>query len=93
LTPEQSAEVARRSAEILAGLPAITPAEAEPAMRSLLEELGLSAGQVFGQLREAVTGQRVSPPLFETMEIIGKDKVLERVHAAVEILLNYPDGE
>jgi glutamyl-tRNA synthetase len=93
MTPEQSAEVARRSAEIIAGLPSLSPDAAEPALRALMEELGLSAGQVFGQLREAVTGQRVSPPLFETMEIIGKEKVLERVRAAVEILLNYPDGE
>jgi glutamyl-tRNA synthetase len=33
-----------------------------------------------------VTGQTVSPPLFESMEIVGKEKVLERVRAAIEIL-------
>jgi glutamyl-tRNA synthetase len=33
-------------------------------------------------LRSSVTGQRVSPPLFETMEIIGKDKVLARIRDA-----------
>ncbi len=38
------------------------------------EENGFSAGQVFGTLRVAVTGQRVSPPLFESMEIIGMKK-------------------
>ena len=45
-------------------------------MRLLAEELGLSAGQLFGILRVAVTGQKVSPPLFESMAIIGKEKVL-----------------
>jgi glutamyl-tRNA synthetase len=34
----------------------------------------------------AVTGQKVSPPLFESMEIIGKEKVLERLQKAIEIL-------
>ncbi len=59
---------------------------AEPALRSLVEELGLSAGQVFGLLRAAVTGQTVSPPLFESMAIIGRKKVLERVAAAEKVL-------
>jgi glutamyl-tRNA synthetase len=93
LTPEQSAEIARRSAEVLSGLPSFAPDIAEPSMRALVEELGLSAGQVFGQVREAITGQRVSPPLFETMEIIGKETVIARLEQAVEILSNYPGSE
>jgi glutamyl-tRNA synthetase len=93
LTPEQSAEIARRSAEVIAGLPSLDPEVAEPPMRALVEELGLSAGQVFGQIREAITGQRVSPPLFETMEIIGREKVLARLIQAAEILEDYPESE
>lgn len=86
LTAAQSAEVARRAYVILDALPEITPALAEPPMRALVEELGLSAGQVFGILRVAVTGQTVSPPLFESMEIVGKEKVLARLRAAIEVL-------
>jgi glutamyl-tRNA synthetase len=41
---------------------------------------------VFGILRVAVTGQKVSPPLFESMEIIGKEKVLERLNRAIQLL-------
>ena len=55
-------------------------------MRKLVEATGLSAGQVFGILRMTVTGQTVSPPLFESMEIVGKEKVLERVKKGIEIL-------
>jgi len=51
-----------------------------------VEGSGLNAGQVFGILRVAVTGQKVSPPLFESMEIIGREKVLERLKKAVEML-------
>ena len=47
---------------------------------------GISPNQVFGSLRVAVTGQTVSPPLFESMEIVGKEKVLERLKQAIEML-------
>jgi glutamyl-tRNA synthetase len=86
LTAAQSADVARQAYAILDALPKITPASAEPPMRLLVERLGLSANQVFGILRVAVTGQTVSPPLFESMEIVGKANVLERLKNAIEIL-------
>ncbi len=87
LTPAQSAEVARRSYDVLAALPDLSVETTEPPMRALVEELGLSAGQVFGILRVAVTGQKISPPLFETMAVIGRDKVLERIRRAADLLL------
>jgi len=86
LDAKQSAEIARKSYEILSGLNEITHAVAEPPMRAYVEGSGFSAGQVFGILRVAMTGQKVSPPLFESMEIIGRDKVLERLKNAVGVL-------
>ncbi len=86
LDARQSAEIARKSYEILAALPELTHATAEPPMRAYVEQSGYSANQVFGILRVATTGQKVSPPLFESMEIIGKEKVLKRVQKAIEIL-------
>jgi glutamyl-tRNA synthetase len=86
LTTGQSLDVARQAYEILAALPEFSPATAEPPMRALVEQLGLSPNQVFGILRAAVTGQTVSPPLFESMEIVGKEKVLERLEKAISIL-------
>jgi glutamyl-tRNA synthetase len=52
--------------------------------------MGISAGQLFGILRAAVTGQTVSPPLFESMAVIGKEKVLERIQRAIELLSSMP---
>lgn len=86
MTAAQSAEAAKRAYALLRSLPEITLATAEPPMRLLAEESGLQAGQLFGILRVAVTGQKVSPPLFESMEIIGKQKVLERVQQAILML-------
>ena len=87
LNAAQSAEILRQSSQILAALPEIRHDLAEPPMRNLVEQLGLSPNQVFGILRVAVTGQPVSPPLFESMEIVGKEKVLERLKLAIEILV------
>ena len=67
-------------------LPEISAQSAEEPMRLLAEEMGLKVGVLFGILRVAITGQPVSPPLFESMEIIGREKVLHRVRNAIEIL-------
>ncbi len=86
LTSAQSADVARKALGVLSELTDLTPAAAEPPLRKLVEELGLAPNQVFGILRVAVTGQTVSPPLFESMEIVGKEKVLDRLRKAIELL-------
>lgn len=88
LDARQSAEVARKVYEILAALPDLSHQTAEPPLRAFVEASGLSANQVFGLVRVAVTGQKVSPPLFETIEIIGKEKVLQRLQHAIALLEN-----
>jgi glutamyl-tRNA synthetase len=90
LDPRASAGIARKIHEVLEGLPDLAPETAEPPMRILVEQSGYSTNQVFGILRAAVTGQTVSPPLFESMEIVGKEKVLARVRNAIEILEKNP---
>ena len=86
LDERQSAQIARKSLEILAALPDLSHQNAEPPMRAYVESSGLNINQVFGIMRAAVTGQKVSPPLFESMEIIGREKVLERLEHAVRLL-------
>ena len=86
MSAAQSAQAVRRAYELLAGLEEISPVTAEAPLRGLAEELGLSVGQFFGILRSAVTGQTVSPPLLESMEIIGKETVLKRIQTGAERL-------
>lgn len=86
LDAKQSAEIVQKTYDILASLPDLSHQIAEPPMREFVETSGLSANQVFGIMRVAVTGQKVSPPLFESMEIIGKEKVLQRLQKARVIL-------
>ena len=86
LTTSQTKEIAQKAYELLKTFSTMEVAVVEPPMRELVEESGLSLGQVFGILRVAVTGQKVSPPLFESMEIVGREKVLQRVKAAIDLL-------
>ncbi|MFN2151022.1 MAG: glutamate--tRNA ligase, partial [Anaerolineales bacterium] len=86
LTAAESAEVAQKAYNLLASLPEITHETAEAPMRLLAEEMGIKPGQLFGIIRVAVTGQSVSPPLFESMEIIGRQKSLERIQNGIAML-------
>ena len=86
MSAAESANAARQAYEVLAALPEISHATAEGPMRALADELGLKAGQLFGIIRVAVTGQRVSPPLFESMVIVGREEVLRRIDDAVGVL-------
>lgn len=52
---------------------------------SLIEELGLKPRIAFGSVRIAVTGSTISPPLFESMELLGKSGCLERISAALAL--------
>lgn len=58
----------------------------ESLLRATGKELELSGRQFFGALRSAITGRTATPPLFEMMEVMGQDRVIERLAAAVEEL-------
>ena len=55
-------------------------------MKVFAKEHDLKNGQVFGALRVAVTGQKISPPTFETMEILGKAESLRRIDTGIDVL-------
>jgi glutamyl-tRNA synthetase len=88
MSAQESAQAAQKAGQILESLPEFSAENTEQAMRQLVEELGLKPGQLFGILRAAVTGQSVSPPLFESMAIIGKEKTLDRIRNAIQMLHN-----
>lgn len=60
----------------------------EGGLRALLEELDAKPRFVFQPLRVAVTGVMVSPPLFESIEILGRERTLERLDKAAEVALD-----
>jgi glutamyl-tRNA synthetase len=86
LTPAQSADALHAAREILAAGPGFDPAAAEEELRALAEKLGCKPGVLFGMMRSAITGQAVSPPLFASMQIIGRETFLARLEAAETVL-------
>ncbi len=85
MTQEETAAALRNTAENLATADFAAPV-LEELLRAASEELGLTPRRFFGTLRWAVTGRNVSPPLFETMEVLGRERVAPRLQAAIDRL-------
>jgi glutamyl-tRNA synthetase len=76
--------VVRASADALAALTSWTTEAIEEALRvRLVDEMGLKPRNAFGPVRVAVTGRRISPPLFESLELLGRERSLSRLTSAV----------
>lgn len=75
-------EILTRAETTLAIVEAFDPQALEVAIRQLARELGLSAGKVIQPLRIAVAGKQTSPGIFETLSLLGRDRVLERLAMA-----------
>jgi glutamyl-tRNA synthetase len=75
--------------KIIANIP-WTTGELEKGFRVLAEQLCLKPGQLFSSLRMAITGRAVSPPLFETMEAMGKERVQAHIREAIDKLTKLP---
>jgi glutamyl-tRNA synthetase len=79
---EQAAQVLGAAHDALAELPEWSTEAIEGALRgALIDGLGLKPKVAFGPVRLAITGRRVSPPLFESMELLGREPSLARIAA------------
>jgi glutamyl-tRNA synthetase len=76
-------EVVRIARDALESLGKWTTDAIEAALRAaLIDGLGLKPRVAFGPVRVAVTGSRISPPLFESLELLGRETTLTRLGAA-----------
>jgi glutamyl-tRNA synthetase len=81
---EEGRNVAAAAREALAGVGDWTTEAIEAALRAkLVDELGLKPRNAFGPVRVAITGRRISPPLFESLELLGREASLARLDAAL----------
>ena len=79
---DRSTDVLDAAVAVLDGLDEWTTASLEDALRgALVEGLEVSPRHAFGPLRVAISGRRVSPPLFESMEVLGRESTLHRLTA------------
>ena len=77
--PETTKERLRLYRERLAALPEFDKETAEVVLRELVEELGIKPGLIIHPVRVAVTGRTVGPPLFDCLELLGRERVLKRL--------------
>ena len=80
-----SGPVLAEARETLAAVDPFTAEPIEAALRGLAERLGKKPREAFGPIRAAVTGSRISPGLFESLELLGRDESLARLEAALAV--------
>ena len=90
LTPQKgSAEMALKALErarTVVETAEFSHAGLDGVLRAEAVSLGIKAGQMFQPIRVAVCGRKVAPPLFETLEVLGRETSLERIDQAIEML-------
>ena len=86
VTDSSAKDVLKRSLKELEPLGEWTHERIEAALRSsLIEDMGLKPRIAFGAVRIATTGSTISPPLFESMELLGKEASLSRISTALAL--------
>ncbi|MBS44965.1 MAG: glutamate--tRNA ligase [Nocardioides sp.] len=84
LLDDTGRDVVKAAHEAVAALDTWSTDAIQTALQTaLVEERGLKPRVAFGPVRVAITGRRVSPPLFESMELLGRDRSLARLESAV----------
>jgi glutamyl-tRNA synthetase len=98
LPPYETSELVPQKGDAAMALKALTKAREvlaatefkhdalDAALRAAAQELKLKAGQMFQPIRVAVCGRKNAPPLFETLEVLGKEKTLARIETAISYL-------
>jgi len=79
------AQILAAADEALASLEPFEAASIEAALRDAADRLGLKPRQAFQPIRVAVTGSKVSPGLFESIEVLGRETTLNRLRAAAAV--------
>jgi glutamyl-tRNA synthetase len=79
-----AAENLARARDALAAVEEFDVAHVEQALNALVEELDVKPGKLFQPIRVALTGTTVSPGIFETVAVLGRDEALARIDRALE---------
>lgn len=91
MTRRETIEALKASLEVAERVEPFDHQTLETEFRALTERLGLRTSQLFMSIRVACTGRTATPPLFETMEVLGRERVLARLRRAIELLEAQPE--
>ena len=83
----------RESRNLLADIEPFDADSLNAELRQLADETGMKAGQLFTPIRVALTSKRIAPPLFETMEVLGRERTIKRLERALGLALKSQSSE
>jgi glutamyl-tRNA synthetase len=89
--PEQALLALQAAHATLAAVDPFGTADIEAALRALADKLGIKGGTLFTLIREAVTARPVTPPLFDTLGVLGRPRTLARIEQALQVLTLLPN--
>ena len=92
MTVATSRNALQQARDTLGALPDFEVETVDNALRALADEQGLKLGQFLGVVRVAVSGKMVAPPLFETLSILGRERVIARIDRGLEALSTLATG-
>ena len=92
MDPDSTGAALKAASQGLSSLDAFDASSIEAMLRPLAKELGIKTGQLLGTLRAATTGQKVSPPIFESIEVLGRDRTLTSIGNAIDTLHYHTPG-
>ena len=78
--------ILQKSADYIEGLEAYTQEELENVFKRIMEETDLKFGKIAQPLRVAITGTTMSPGIFEMLLALGKDKTIQRIKSAIQLI-------
>lgn len=93
MTAQESHAALNMTRERLEKLPLFDEESLEKSLRQMVDDLCLTAGQLFGIIRIAVTGKKVAPPLFGTLALLGRERARRRINLALEHLTRLARSE
>ncbi len=79
-------EILTEAYKTLEGISKFEASRIEEKLKDIAKKLKVKKKQLFQPIRVAVTGKRVSPPLYESLEILGKERTLQRIRKALSLL-------
>jgi len=85
-SPKEAVFIAEEVLGLLREIQTWELAALEPVLTAYMQKMQLTPREFFGFLREVISAQRITPPLFECMQVLGKQKTLQRLQQAIQVI-------
>ena len=85
-TSQETLQIGEDALKVIQGISDWNVATLEEKLTEYMEAQGLTPKELFSFLREAISGQRVTPPLFDCMQVLGKERSIKRIEESLRLI-------